>query len=124
MIAPQIGVHHFKDPLVLSENRLSQLHPVTTPGSSQVPSYLSIHKRRVACPWTGCLFAVSMNRVPRPCVFGKGGYDAADTAAHHGFDEDFVSKLRGVNAVLHAFVLPTLRKVREGWGTQCIFSFQ
>ena len=59
--------------------------------------------------------------VPRPCVFGKGGYDAADMAAHHGFDEDFVSKSRGVNAVLQASVVPTLRKVREGWGTQCVF---
>ena len=57
----------------------------------------------------------------RPCVFGKGGYDAADMAAHHGFDEDFVSKSRGVNAVLQASVVPTLRKVREGWGTQCVF---
>ena len=59
--------------------------------------------------------------VPRPCVFGKGGYDAADMAAHHGFDEDFVSKSRGVNAVLQASVVPTLRKVREGWGTPCVF---
>jgi hypothetical protein len=69
-----------------------------------------------------CSFRLVPERwVPRPCVFGKGGYDAADTAAHHGFDEDFVSKSRGVNAVLQASVVPTLRKVREGWGTQCVF---
>src|SRR5579864_8343141 len=61
-----------------------------------------------------CSFRLVPERwVPRPCVFGKGGYDAADTAAHHGFDEDFVSKSRGVNAVLQASVVPTLRKVRE-----------
>jgi len=41
------------------------------------------------------------------------------SASQRGLDKDFVSRSRGVDAVLQAFVVPTLRQMREGWGTPC-----
>jgi hypothetical protein len=42
-----------------------------------------------------------------PCALCKGGYDAADAAL-----------LPPLKTVAHRFVVPTLRKMREGWATQ------
>lgn len=55
-------------------------------------------------------FPVPELRVPRPCVFGKGGYDAADT----------ILVLVYSHPALYAFAMPALRNVREGRGTHWV----